>query len=328
MVQVLFTTCTNIASNTRAICSNTTAMSQLLSQMTESTSLWNYTESDVLVRVPDEGKKRLIGEYSSELYWVVAERIKRMVRSMIKEVDDVHIGGHCFSKFDHRNWDVTTTGLAVYKGLRLVKRTDQLIIQNYNDLHGMIKNTIFRKFTIQEIPADFKGLLYWMKHKPLKNGYLMRNYAALIPLENRLLFFVKAFEHINFYLDSADKKMKERIMKRLPYSTRWFEMLKGNHLLEYSFQYKTRDDSGSAKGFMDYYRDSNYHRMDMCFQILEVGGYEAEEFETLFLVKYPVYLISMEEALHDEGQLERLKPHMLFSIDPDALAPSPANTQS
>lgn len=151
----------------------------------------------------------------------------------------------------------------------------------------------------------------------------MRNYAAIIPLENRLLFFVKAYEHITFYLEATDKKMKKRIMKRLPYSTRWFEMLKGNHLLEFSFKYKVRDDSGSPEGFMDYYRDSNFHRMDKCFQIMEVRGYEAKEYEMIFLVKYP-----LEECLHDEKQLERLKPHLLFSFDPETLPSMQTNTNS
>jgi hypothetical protein len=67
------------------------------------------------------------------------------------------------------------------KRLHLVKKTDQLIVQNFDNLHKVIKDGFFRKFTIWKIPADFKALLYWMKHKPLKNGYLMRNYTALIP---------------------------------------------------------------------------------------------------------------------------------------------------
>lgn len=57
--------------------------------MDESISLWNHTWSDILERIPDEGGKRLIGEYSSERYWTIAERIKMLVRSMIKEVDGV-----------------------------------------------------------------------------------------------------------------------------------------------------------------------------------------------------------------------------------------------
>lgn len=296
--------------------------------MDESTSLWNYMEADVLERIPDKGGKRLIGEYSSERYWIASERIKRLVRSMRVRVDDVQRQGDCLPKFDHKNWEVTAIGLAVFKGLQLVKKTDELVVQNYDHLHGVIKNTIFRKFTIQEIPPDFKELLYWMKHKPLNNGYLMRNFAALIPLENRLLFFVKAYEHITFYLEATDKEMKKRILKKLPYSTRWFEIVKGNYLLEYSFKYKTRDDSGSPEGFMEFYRDSNFHRMDMCFQIVEVGGYEAKEHELLFLVKYPLYLTTIEECLHDEKQLERLKPHLLFSVDPETLPPMPTNTDS
>jgi hypothetical protein len=64
------------------------------------------------------------------------------------------------------------------KRLHLVKKTDQLIVQNFDNLHKVIKDGFFRKFTIWKILADFKALLYWMKHKPLKNGYLMRNYTA------------------------------------------------------------------------------------------------------------------------------------------------------
>lgn len=65
-----------------------------------------------------------------------------------------------------------------------------------------------------------------MKHMPLNNGYLIRNFAALIRLGNRLLFFIKGFEHITFYLGSTNKEMKNRIMSKLPYSNRWFDILK------------------------------------------------------------------------------------------------------
>ena len=73
---------------------------------------------------------------------------------MILEVDDVQKRGNCLPKFDHKNWEVTATGFGVFKGLQLVEKTDELIVQNFDNLHGAIKNTIFRKFTIQEIPAD------------------------------------------------------------------------------------------------------------------------------------------------------------------------------
>ncbi|KAJ1277666.1 hypothetical protein BS78_04G021000 [Paspalum vaginatum] len=281
-------------------------------------TLIKYTESNVLERVPDENGKRLVGECkdSHELYWIVTERIKRLVRSMIQEADDLHRIDYCLPKFTHNNWEVTGNGLAVFKGLSTLKKTDQLVAQNYDNLHSVILKIIFRKFTMQQIPADFRSLLYLMKHERINNGYLIRNCAALIPLENRILFFMKAYEHISFHLARKDADMKEEIMKKLPYSKRWFEMLKGNHLLEYSLNYKTRDVSGSAEGFMEFYRDSNYHRMDKNFQILEVGGYEAEEFELLCLVKYPLYLTSLQEALHANGQLEGLRPHTLFSFDP------------
>jgi hypothetical protein len=72
-------------------------------------------------------------------------------------------------------------------------------------------------------------------------------------------------EHISFYIGSTDEEMKKRIMRRLSYLARWFVILEGNHLLEHSFKYKTKEDNGSPKGFMDHYHDLNYHIMDMCY---------------------------------------------------------------
>ncbi|KAL6894045.1 hypothetical protein ACP4OV_008143 [Aristida adscensionis] len=252
------------------------------------TPIWNYTKANVVDCIPSKNGRRLIGEHSNEHYWLLEERTKRLVRSMIQEIDDVHEQGFCLSSFSYNNWFVNSKGSAVYKGMTLIQKNEASIKKNYSDLHAVILKTIFRNQSIQQIPQDFKALLALMKHRPIGNSYLMRNYAALLPIENRIQFFMKAYELINFHLGWLDEGMKNRILSKLPYSKRWAEIVKGNGLLEYHFHYKTRDTSGSAEGFMEFYRDSNYHRMDICHQLPDVGEYDAEEYETVFLVKYPL----------------------------------------
>ena len=58
---------------------------------------------------------------------------------------------------------------------------------------------------------------------------------------------------------------------------------------------------------MEYYRNSKYHRIG--WTLLSgsegcIGGYTAEEYEVIIIVKYPLHLTGMQEALHDEKQLE------------------------
>ena len=97
----------------------------------------------------------------------------------------------------------------------------------------------------------------------------------------------------------------------LPYLKNWPDLLEGNILLEESFDHKWHDTE-TPEGFFTYYRDSNKHRMDRCHLLAAVGAYTGKDFEKNLLVRYPLYLALLQEALHKENELEGLEPHELF----------------
>ncbi|KAF2923034.1 hypothetical protein DAI22_07g159800 [Oryza sativa Japonica Group] len=171
---------------------------------------------------------------------------------------------------------------------------------------------------MDQIPEDWRSLMSLMLHNPHEHGYLICNYAPLIPIENRILFYFKAYEHMRFVLAYTNDAAYRDILKKLPYQNRWFQITEGNYLLEASLKHKNYgvDDNPEKahdpETFFKYYRHSNCHRLDRCFMIEEVGGYSAEQFELIFIVKYPLFLPLLQQELQRYNQLRCLKPHTLF----------------
>uniref|UniRef100_A0A0E0EBW6 Chaperone DnaJ C-terminal domain-containing protein n=1 Tax=Oryza meridionalis TaxID=40149 RepID=A0A0E0EBW6_9ORYZ len=166
--------------------------------------------------------------------------------------------------------------------------------------------------------SDWRSLMSLMLHNPHEHGYLICNYAPLIPIENRILFYFRAYEHMRFVLAYTNDAAYRDILKKLPYQNRWFQITEGNYLLEASLKHKNYgvDDNPEKahdpETFFKYYRHSNCHRLDRCFMIEEVGGYSAEQFELIFIVKYPLFLPLLQQELQRYNQLRCLKPHTLF----------------
>uniref|UniRef100_A0A0E0Q8W4 Chaperone DnaJ C-terminal domain-containing protein n=2 Tax=Oryza rufipogon TaxID=4529 RepID=A0A0E0Q8W4_ORYRU len=173
-------------------------------------------------------------------------------------------------------------------------------------------------YSMDQIPEDWRSLMSLMLHNPHEHGYLICNYAPLIPIENTILFYFKAYEHMRFVLAYTNDAAYRDILKKLPYQNRWFQITEGNYLLEASLKHKNYgvDDNPEKahdpETFFKYYRHSNCHRLDRCFMIEEVGGYSAEQFELIFIVKYPLFLPLLQQELQRYNQLRCLKPHTLF----------------
>uniref|UniRef100_I1QB25 Chaperone DnaJ C-terminal domain-containing protein n=1 Tax=Oryza glaberrima TaxID=4538 RepID=I1QB25_ORYGL len=173
-------------------------------------------------------------------------------------------------------------------------------------------------YSMDQIPEDWRSLMSLMLHNPHEHGYLICNYAPLIPIENRILFYFRAYEHMRFVLAYTNDAAYRDILKMLPYQNRWFQITEGNYLLEASLKHKNYgvDDNPEKahdpETFFKYYRHSNCHRLDRCFMIEEVGGYSAEQFELIFIVKYPLFLPLLQQELQRYNQLRCLKPHTLF----------------
>uniref|UniRef100_A0A0E0EBW5 Chaperone DnaJ C-terminal domain-containing protein n=1 Tax=Oryza meridionalis TaxID=40149 RepID=A0A0E0EBW5_9ORYZ len=254
----------------------------------------------------DSTRCSLLGEYKKLNVWIVKERIKCCVRSMAVELFNQHEEGYCLSRFGESNIWVAPTGHIRFRLVTRTKRTDELVCQNYLDLRNVIR------------PTDWRSLMSLMLHNPHEHGYLICNYAPLIPIENRILFYFRAYEHMRFVLAYTNDAAYRDILKKLPYQNRWFQITEGNYLLEASLKHKNYgvDDNPEKahdpETFFKYYRHSNCHRLDRCFMIEEVGGYSAEQFELIFIVKYPLFLPLLQQELQRYNQLRCLKPHTLF----------------
>lgn len=135
----------------------------------------------------------LIGEYmphSQQDKFYVQEHTKLLVRSMAKDLKRHHDQGHCVSSFNHWNIKISASGRARIIGVTSVDKNENSIRQNYKDLHNIVLNTIFRDFSLQhQLPSDWRSLVLLMKMHPIGNEYLICNYVALMPIENRIFFF-------------------------------------------------------------------------------------------------------------------------------------------
>uniref|UniRef100_A0A0E0LL79 Uncharacterized protein n=1 Tax=Oryza punctata TaxID=4537 RepID=A0A0E0LL79_ORYPU len=139
---------------------------------------------------------------------------------------------------------------------------------------------------VQIFDEDWRSLMSLMLPNPHKHGYLLCNYAPLIPIENRILFYFRAYEHLRFVLYYTNNIAYRAILEKLPYTNRWFQITEGNYLLEASLKHKKYgfdDNMEKAR------HPETFLRLDRCFMIEEVG-----------------------EELHKHDQLRCLKPHTLF----------------
>ncbi|XP_047079090.1 uncharacterized protein LOC124689637 [Lolium rigidum] len=272
--------------------------------------LEDFTKTGVLTRAYP-----LVGEYCPHNLqdgFLVEERIKIIVKTMARDLDTHHQEGHCISTFDHRNIRINAAGHAQIIGVTHTAKTKENIKKNYLDLHDVVFKTIFRNFSYQQqVPSEWRMLLLLMKRNCIGNEYLICNNVALMPLAIRMLFFYLCYEHVTFSMWKTKKQKQKRILQKLPYLKNWPDLLKGNYLLEESFEHKYHDIT-TPEGFFTFYRDTNKHRMDRCHLLELVGAYTAIFFEKNLLVRYPLYLFVLQEELHREKELEELEPHVLF----------------
>lgn len=107
----------------------------------------------------DSTRCSLLGEYKKLNVWIVKERIKCCVRSMAVELFNQHEEGYCLSRFGESNIWVAPTGHIRFRLVTRTKRTDELVCQNYLDLRNVIRQTVFRNYSMDQIPEDWRSLM-------------------------------------------------------------------------------------------------------------------------------------------------------------------------
>ncbi|KAM3407443.1 hypothetical protein ACQJBY_001074 [Aegilops geniculata] len=262
---------------------------------------------------------KLVGEMRNHwFYWVVAEKAKHLMASIIRALHNLHEVNICPVQFCASNIVVTYYGRVKIK-VACFKKTVPMVRKNYEDASNIIMDTLFADYKLTIIPKDVDHLLSLMK-SPIAIGmkYVIGTHASLIPLGNRFQFYLDMCDHITSVVDA---ELRSNIHGALddPYGKNWSVLLKYNILLEESF-YRSGSSYNTKKGaieFLRFYRNTLAHRMDKCKKPLQNVGdfrtliYTKEDIEMILLVTYPMILPRMQEELQNHKRLKDLNLHNL-----------------
>ncbi|KAM3401074.1 hypothetical protein ACQJBY_005712 [Aegilops geniculata] len=262
---------------------------------------------------------KLVGEMRNHwFYWVVAEKAKRLMASIIRALHDLHEVNICPVQFCASNIVVTYYGRVKIR-VACFKKTVPMVRKNYEDASNIIMETLFADYKLTIIPKDVDHLLSLMK-SPIAIGmkYVIGTHASLIPLGNRFQFYLDMCDHITSVMNA---ELRSNIHGALddPYGENWSVLLKYNIFLEESF-YRSGSSYNTKKGaieFLRFYRNTLAHRMDKCKKPLQNVGdfrtliYTKEDIEMILLVTYPMILPRMQEELQNHKRLKDLNLHNL-----------------
>ncbi|XP_037456310.1 uncharacterized protein LOC119326810 isoform X1 [Triticum dicoccoides] len=262
---------------------------------------------------------KLVGEMRNHwFYWVVAEKAKSLMASIIRALHDLHEVNICPVQFCASNIVVTYYGRVKIR-VACLKKTVSMVRKNYEDASNIIMDTLFADYKPTIIPKDVDHLFSLMK-SPIATGtkYVIGTHASLIPLGNRFQFYLDMCDHIT---SVVDPELRSNIHGALddPYGENWSVLLEYNILLKESF-YRSGSSYNTKKGaieFLRFYRNTLAHRMDKCKKLLKNVGdfrtliYTKEDIEMILLVTYPMILPRMQEELQNHKRLKDLNLHNL-----------------
>lgn len=260
---------------------------------------------------------KLVGDKSGRKYWMMTEKAKLLIRSLLKALRHFHINGVCLLHFNESNVVVTISGRVKLKDIHIQGKNDSFILDNYRDARAILLTTMFTSTSV--IPEDINHLLELMNSGwAIHMDYVISTHASLVPLGNRFQFFYKMYEQITSVLNNT--REKTRILDALPYLCDWHTRLQSNALLEESFRggYTSYDPNGGPIVFLQFYRNALAHRMERCLKPLKNNPhirplkYTQDDFEKILVVTYPEYLPKIQEELENENQLRALNLHDLF----------------
>lgn len=262
----------------------------------------------------------LVGEMRNHwFYWVVAEKAKCLMASIIRALHDLHEANICPEQFCASNIVVTSYGRVKIR-VAYFKKTVPLVRKNYEDASNIIMDTLFADYKPTIIPEDVNHLLSLMK-SPIAIGmkYVIGTHASLIPLGNRFQFYLDMCDHITSVVYPELERSNIYGALDEPYGENWSMLLKYNILLKESF-YRSGSSYNTTKGaieFLRFYRNTLAHRMDKCRKPLQNVGdfrtliYTKEDIEMILLVTYPMILPRIQEVLQNHEQLKDLNLHNL-----------------
>uniref|UniRef100_A0A0E0CJJ4 Uncharacterized protein n=1 Tax=Oryza meridionalis TaxID=40149 RepID=A0A0E0CJJ4_9ORYZ len=261
----------------------------------------------------------LVGEKGGNTYYIVTEEGKKIIRSLLNTLSEIHQQGKCPKKFNESNI-VMEKGNVKFSDIEFEEITNEGIRNNYRNVRSIIRKTLFGDCSNDEIPEDIKHLLRLMaRRSSFRMGYVISSHASLISLGNRCHFFKVMYDHIKNVLCHSNKQAQKKILDALPYKGDWHTTLKSNALLEESFYSRETpyDPNGKSIVFLTFYRNTVAHKMEKYLQPLQhseniVLEYTREQFEEILAAVFPLYLPTMQEQLAKHGELEKLNLKYVF----------------
>jgi hypothetical protein len=185
----------------------------------------------------EEGFLQIPGETGpAKQYRVATDVSKRICSSLLRGLLWLDIVCKiCLSDLTRANIVVTQSGHVKFRGVRLLRRSDELVKRNLASASTILRDLFSYKADNeaenQGPPLEIEYLLQLMKDNPEKREIFHCN-ASLVPLSNQGELFVRFYDCL---FDTIEPSVRESILENLPHASEFEKDAQSNAILNAYF---------------------------------------------------------------------------------------------
>lgn len=272
---------------------------------------------------------RLITTFNANKPYMLKEAAKRSFRSLILRIARIHIENKCMSSpISVENILATSTGTLLFAEEETEEQTEDGMDRNWADLKSCIVSVmteIHGDEVITKLPGGFKHLLGEMVDPSRDRSYLLPNHASLLPASTRAIAVLKIYmllveELPNIDLSHAAIANSVLATGADPYTqpvNHWFDIAKNDTMLSNWLSFRGgMYNRNESRSLMVLHRHITHHCMEHKKKS-PTGDYTYEAVQNLLEHNFSEFIPRLQFALWDEGLLEPLRLHALFTSSPE-----------